>query len=298
VAGHAEELQRQARAAQAALERAVRKAEEARTQATAELASQTVRLEEEVRRGVKAGTAEVTRGYEARLAAARNDAIAEAEEALDRAASVPIGLRIGALVIDLVLVAATATTVRMATPWGGRLSLENFVLAAFALLSFRAFASPGGLLLGVSATRIGPALRPVGRVGLRRRLACGLLHYGPLLATGFVAVTDPPTVRALGKLGEWLREAGASPEPLGTILLELFRPSSPDLPAVVLMATLVWWSLLLLSLLVSASIHPGSPYFRSTTLVESMWRVGFRRFIPPSLDDAADSPASPAAVAS
>jgi hypothetical protein len=210
---------------------------------------------------------------------------AEIDERLAKLACVPLGMRVAGLVLDVLFLALASATLRFGPEWGGTLpERQTFIVAMFAVFSLRAFFSPGNLLLGISARHIGPDLRPEGRAGFKARLVCGLLHYGPLVATAYLAVWDEGTREGLDHLVAWASDPGTSKRNLSAVVNELLRPSKPGLPGVILATTLVWWSLLLLSIVFSPLIHRGVPYFRNTTLVEWMSRVGFLRFSPPVLE--------------
>lgn len=257
--------------------------EEAGRRAADELAARIRGLEGQIEGRLADERAELARRFGARMAVARDRALAEIDGVLTGLASVPLGLRVAALIVDVLLVATLAATIRLGTAWGLSLPLGPFLVGTLALFALRTFASPGNGLLGISAWKIGPDLRPRGRVPLTARLACGLLHYGPLLATACTAVVDEPTARALGELGAWITDPAGSPRALGSILMDMLRPTAPDLPAAILILTLTWWGILLASVLSASWTHPGTPYLRNTTLVEAMWRVGFRRLTPPAL---------------
>jgi len=280
---YAETLGQKERALQNTLFEASRMVEQANAAKQAELARKTQELEEKAKSAVAAETGELARRFDARLASAWDTALSDLEDALAEIAFLPLRMRVAALVLDTMLVVAVSEVVRVGTAWGQGLSEKTFILATLGAFALRTFGSPGNWLLGISARQIGPDLRPRGPVGLKTRLLCGLLHYGPLLATGVVAVSDEATTRALGKLGQWAYDPTTSPQTLSSLLVELLRPTSLDLPGAILVMTLVWWGILLVSVVFSSSIHTGTPYFRNTTLVESMWRVGFRRFVPPAL---------------
>ncbi len=191
------------------------------------------------------------------------------------------GCAVTALIVDVLLLAIVSAKLRFGTAWGQELSSETFIVGIFSVFFLRTFVSPGRLLLGISPRHIGPDLRPTGPAGFTARLFCGLSHYGPLVATAFFVASDAATTRAWMKLVEWAYHPLTSTQAFSAILVELIKPEAPAPPGVVLALTLVWWALLLVSILFSPLIYMGTPYFRNTTLVESMWRVGFQRFSLP-----------------
>ena len=218
----------------------------------------------------------------AKLDSTRTQVVAEIEGTLAKLAYVPLGMRVSAVVLDLVILWLATTAIRIGTEWGRGISEPTLMVAFFTVFSLRAFFSPGDLLLGISARRIGPDHRPLGQPGLKPRLICGLLHYGPLIATVVFAVLDEETASGLKNLVGWAFNPRSNTQHLPGLISGLLKPASPGLPAAVLASTFIWWIVLLVSILISPAIHRGTPYFRNTTLVEYIERIGFERFSLPA----------------
>ena len=283
---HAEELDLKEKTLKKLLTELARKAKEAegaRGSIEAELAKKSRELDVEARKRLASQRAEMIGIWNAKQAATQEQILNDVESRFVKFAYMPIGSRIAALIVDLLLLTIAGAAVRIGTAWGQDLSVGQFAVLVFGVFALRSFISPGNLLLGISPRHIGPDLRPAGPAGFTARFFCGLLHYGPLVATAYFAASDPDTERALMRLGQWLLHPLADSQSFATIALQLLKPEAPAVPGAVLALTLVWWSLLLVSILLSPLIHMGTPYFRNTTLVESMWRVGFQRFSPPQL---------------
>jgi hypothetical protein len=249
-----------------------------------EIARRTQALDEQATKEIATQKDEMARVLNAKLGSAQDHVVLDIEDRLAKLAYVPLGMRISAAVLDILIVALASAAVRFGTARGGALSEGTFTLAIVVVFSLRAFLSPGNLCLGISAAHIGPDHRPHGPAGIKARLICWLLHYGPLGATALAAVFDPETASRLQKLA-----AGAvDPRSIPETLAELLLPAAPGLSSVILTFTLVWWSLLFFSVLFSPLLHKGTPYFRNTTLVEYVARIGFQRFSLPVLKSSAD----------
>lgn len=266
----------QERAEQARREKAAREALEA------ELARKTRALADEAKRTLEAEKLKLGRLQDTRLGTIQAQVASEIEGRLSGLAYVPASMRLSGLALDVLILAMASALIRFGTEWGQGLSNGTFILAMAVGFSLRAFVSPANLCLGISARHIGPHHRPEGRVGFKARLLCGLLHYGPLIACVEVAITDERTAEGLMNLLVWAFHPGSTGRTLPDLVNELLRPDSPGLPGVILALTLAWWALLALSFVFSSAIHRGTPYFRNTTLVEYLARVGLQRFSLPA----------------
>jgi hypothetical protein len=278
---NAERLDRKLKTAQAEYDSKLSAASEAME---SEIARRTQALEEQAKKKIATQQDEMDRILNAKVGPALDHVIKNIEDGLAKLAYVPLGTRVAAAVLDFLILVLASAIVRFGTTWGRNLSDGVFALAMIAVFSLRAFMSPGNLVLGISATHIGPDHRPVGRPGFNARLFCWVLHYGPLGAAAIAAVSDPETANRLQALVASAFDPRSIPQALGEVLM----PAAPGLSSVILAFTIVWWSLLFFSVLFSSALHRGTPYFRNTTLVEYVMRVGLKRFSLPVLQSKAN----------
>jgi hypothetical protein len=221
---------------------------------------------------------QVARTRDADVKALRIQILAEFESRLERVIHLPLKLRLAAIVLDLLLLAIAVNLLVNSDPSRTEpANLPTFVVAVLAVFSLRTFLSPGRMLLGISPRQIGHGLKPIGPAGLPSRFFCGILHYAPMIIAAHYAASDPRIVAALSKLSRRVFDPESSGLRLPEIAHELFREAAP-LPAVLLALAMAWWGVLLLSILISPLLHRSTPYFRNTTIIESICGVGFQRF--------------------
>lgn len=201
-----------------------------------------------------------------------------------RAAAAPLSLRVLAMVLDLIVSAIVASLLVSRFP---ELSNPGRMLLAWCVVfSLRAFVSPGNLAVGLSVVHVDADPRKTCRAGLLSRCFCGLLHYGPLIATATADLPTGAARRTVATLPGLIASAATGGPAIGP---ELERISSSIrtedwLSMVLLLATGIWWGFLVLSILWSPLIYRSVPYLIHTTIIESLARVGFRRFKPPVLE--------------
>jgi hypothetical protein len=273
---HSEELEGEKARSSRALQDSVREIE-------ARFAEDEKLLTDQIRRKVESGEAKISEGLKSRFRDDQDKALREINRQLVRLASVPLRMRLMGLILDVSILIVVASAMNSQLPTVQFMSPQQFQLAILAAFSMRTFVSPGNILLGISARQVGADLRETKRAGFIARLFCGILHYGPLLAMAIVASLDPRATPMWDLLWSDVH-AFQNVTQISSPFRDLEASASPNLLVVLLVSTLLWWGLLVLSILVSPLIHRSKPYFRNTTLVESMWRVGFRRFTPPLLD--------------
>lgn len=223
--------------------------------------------------------------------AAREEAAQAAETALERLAYATLGDRLAAWLLDVLIVVG----LWLGPAWARGESPGGPVALAFWVFVVRSVFSPGRWLLGLSPRRIGPDGLDAGRARLRSRLACGLLHYGPLIVAVVAVQAHPETRDRLARLAAW-----PWTEHLGSdSLLELLWPATPHAADFLAAWLLVWWAVLLESVLVTTWAYRETPSRQGTTLVESLWPIGLMRsrLSPDSLElDDAPAPDGPANV--
>jgi hypothetical protein len=99
-----------------------------------------------------------------------------------------------------------------------------------------------------------------------------------MIAAAHFVASDRRMLAALSGLGRWVFDPVAVPRALPQIVDDLFRPATPTVASMVLALALGWWIALVLSILIAPLRHGGTPYFWGTTIIESIWGVGFERF--------------------
>ena len=219
---------------------------------------------------------QMTRLWDDKVGMLRAQIAEEFRSKLGSVTYLPLRLRVAAFVFDLLALTIAAGLLERWNPgWTASAGRTEMLLGVLAL---RTFLSPGRFLLGISPRHVGSENQPTGPAGLMARFFCGIFHYGPLIVTAHYLGAAPSSVEAMGKLGAWVMNPLGSLQPLSSILMELFKPSSPTLPGVLLAMTIAWWGGLAVSLLISPWVYRTVPYFWNTTLVESIWRVGYQRF--------------------
>ena len=276
----------------AELARKAKEGDQAKEQMEANLAQKSNALEERAKARLATERAEMTRLWNSKLETTQEQVLTEIESKLAKLTYMPLGMRVSALIVDAWLLAIVSATVRFGTAWGRGLSGKGLLWGSSWSFACVRLSHRGESCLGSRPGRSAPTFAPPARPALPRGSSVVSCTMG--------RSSRRPTSRSrsrrpralLMELFGWIYHPLTSPQGLPAILAELLKPDAPALPGVVMAATLVWWAILVLSLLLSPWIHMGTPYFRNTTLVESMWRVGFQRFPPPRLKPAKGEPAA------
>jgi hypothetical protein len=107
------------------------------------------------------------------------------------------------------------------------------------------------------------------------------MHYGSFLATAVVDIPRGDARHLLELVPRTLLDGRTDPV---SAFRGMYGREPEPLTMALLLGTAAWWAIVVISFVFSPLIHYSIPYLHSTTLVESLWRIGFRRFKPPLLE--------------